>query len=85
MIKFFGHTYLSRVRKHYVEDADYVIQRHIYNRSQMRDLVNRPFFRESAIKDCLAMGSNYETRSYETALYDRENQEEFKWYSSNTF
>ena len=60
-----------------INDADYVIQRHIYNRTQLRDLANRPFFRKSAIKDCLAMGSNYETRSYETALYDRENQEEF--------
>ena len=60
-----------------IDDADYVIQRHVYNRTQLRDLANRPFFRESAIKDCLAVGSNYETRSYETALYDRENQEEF--------
>ena len=60
-----------------INDADYVIQRHIYNRTQLRDLANRPFFRKSAIKDCLAMGSNYETRSYETSLYDRENQEEF--------
>ena len=70
-------NYEQADHKWVLNDADYVIQRHIYNRSQMRDLVNRPFFRESAIKDCLAMGSNYETRSYETALYDRENQEEF--------
>ena len=60
-----------------IEDADYVIQRHVYTRSQVRDLINRPFFRKSAIEDLLAYGSNYETRSYETALYDRENQEEF--------
>ena len=60
-----------------IDDADYVIQRHVYNRTQLRDLANRPFFRKSAIKDCLAVGSNYETRSYETALFDRENQEEF--------
>ena len=60
-----------------IDDADYVIQRHVYTRSQVRDLMNRPFFRKSAIKDLLAGGPNYETRSYETALYDRENQEEF--------
>ena len=60
-----------------IEDADYVIQRHVMNRSQVRDLVNRPFFREDAIADLLAGGPNYETRSYETSLYDRENQEEF--------
>ena len=60
-----------------IEDADYVIQRHIFTRTQIRDLVNRPFFRKSAINDLLAGGPNYETRSYETALFDRENQEEF--------
>ena len=60
-----------------IDDADYIIQRHVYNRSQLRDLMNRPFFRKSAIKEVLAGGPNYETRSYETALYDRENQEEF--------
>ena len=60
-----------------IEDADYVIQRHIFTRTQIRDLVNRPFFRKSAINDLLEGGPNYETRSYETALFDRENQEEF--------
>ena len=60
-----------------IDDADYVIQRHVYTRSQVRDLMNRPFFRKSAIKELLSGGPNYETRSYETALYDRENQEEF--------
>ena len=60
-----------------IEDADYVIQRHIYNRGQLRDLMNRPFFRKSAIQEVLAGGPNYETRSYETALFDRENQEEY--------
>ena len=65
-----------------IEDADYVIQRHIFNRTQLRDLINRPFFRKSAILDVLEGGPNYETRSYETALFDRENQEE---YSKNRF
>ena len=60
-----------------IDDADYIIQRHVYTRSQLRDLMNRPFFRKSAIKEVLSGGPNYETRSYETALYDRENQEEF--------
>ena len=60
-----------------IEDADYIIQRHVFTRTQIRDLVNRPFFRKSAINDLLEGGPNYETRSYETALFDRENQEEF--------
>ena len=37
-----------------IDDADYIIQRHVYNRSQLRDLINRPFFRKSAIKEVLA-------------------------------
>ena len=60
-----------------IQDADYVIQRHVMNRSQLRDLSNRPYFRKSAIIDLLESGPNYETRSYETALYDRENQDDY--------
>ena len=65
-----------------MDDADYIIQRHVFNRTQVRDLVNRPFFRKSAIEDLLSGGPNYENRSYETALFDRENQEE---YNKNRF
>ena len=65
-----------------MDDADYVIQRHVFNRTQVRDLINRPFFRKSAIEDLLSGGPNYENRSYETALFDRENQEE---YNKNRF
>jgi len=65
-----------------MDDADYIIQRHVFNRTQIRDLINRPFFRKSAINDLLEGGPNYENRSYETALFDRENQEE---YNKNRF
>ena len=65
-----------------MDDADYIIQRHVFNRTQVRDLINRPFFRKSAIEDLLSGGPNYENRSYETALFDRENQEE---YNKNRF
>ena len=65
-----------------MDDADYVIQRHVFNRTQVRDLINRPFFRKSAIEELLSGGPNYENRSYETALFDRENQEE---YNKNRF
>ena len=57
-----------------MEDAEYVIQRHVLNRSQMRDLVNRPLFREDAIRACFEMGESYTPRSYESSLQDRENQ-----------
>ena len=61
-----------------IEDCDYVIQRHSLNRSQLRDLKNRPYFRKEAIRECLKMGANYEVRGFETALLDRENVDDLK-------
>jgi hypothetical protein len=61
-----------------MEDAEYVIQRHVLNRSQMRDLINRPLFREDAIRKCFEMGYSYTPRSFETSLQDRENENEFE-------
>jgi hypothetical protein len=60
-----------------IEDAEWVIQRHGLNRSQFRDLRNRPFFRESAIEECLAEGPNYEKRGYEDSLKNDESGTEF--------
>ncbi len=60
-----------------IEDADYVIQRHNYTKSQVRDLSNRPYFRNEAIRECLSMGSNYQARGYESSLLDRETTDEF--------
>jgi len=61
-----------------IEDCDYVIQRHSFNRSQLRDLANRPFFRGEAISQCISMGENYEVRGFETSLLDRENVDDLK-------
>jgi len=58
-----------------IEDSEYVIQRHSFNRQQFADLIKRPLFNEEAIKSCLEMGPNYQTRGYESGLYDRENIE----------
>ena len=60
-----------------IEDAEYVIQRHVYTRSQIRDLINRPFFRKEAIRSALDMGPNYEARGYESSLKDRESTSEY--------
>ena len=60
-----------------MEDAEYVIQRHILNRSQMRDLMNRPLFREDAIRRCFEMGYSYTPRAFESSLQDRESNNEF--------
>ena len=55
-----------------LDDAEYVIQRHIMNKSQLRNLTSRPFFRAQAISECLKMGANYEPKSFESSLNDRE-------------
>ena len=60
-----------------LEDAEYVIQRHVYTRAQVRDLMNRPFFRKEAIRESLNMGPSYEARGYESSLQDRESTNEF--------
>ncbi len=60
-----------------ISDADYVIQRHTYTKSQIRDLINRPYFRSESIRECLSMGSKYEARGYESSLLDRETTDEF--------
>ena len=60
-----------------VDDADYIIERHNYTKTQLRDLMNRPFFRADAVRECLAMGPNYEARGYESSLLDRETTDEF--------
>jgi len=55
-----------------IEDAEWVIQRHGYNRSQLRDLINRPYFRQSVIEECMAEGPNYEKKGYEDSLKNDE-------------
>ena len=56
-----------------INDCEYVIQRHSYNKQQLEGLIGKPMFREGAIRACLDMGPNYQTRGYESSLYDREN------------
>ena len=52
-----------------LEDAEYIIERHRMNRSQLRALRHRPFFDVDAIEACLTMGSSYEERYFENDLY----------------
>jgi len=56
-----------------MNDAEYVIQRHSFNRQQFSNLIKRPLFKEDAIRSCLEMGANYQARGYESSLYNREN------------
>ena len=56
-----------------MNDAEYVIQRHSLNKEQFAALAKKPLFKLDAIRECLEMGPNYQTRGYEASLYDREN------------
>jgi hypothetical protein len=56
-----------------IQDCDYVIQRHSFNKQQLQDLTEKPMFNKQAIEECLEMGPNYQTRGFESSLYDREN------------
>ena len=56
-----------------IHDCDYVIQRHSYNKQQFEDLAEKPMFNAEAVMKCLEMGPNYQTRGFESSLYDREN------------
>jgi hypothetical protein len=39
-------------------DAEYVIQRHSFNRQQFANIIKRPLFRQDDIRSCLAMRAN---------------------------
>ena len=58
-----------------LDDCDYVIERHKFTRSQLRDLINMPHFDSEAIIECLEMGGNYTTEYYEDIIqtYDKQN------------
>ena len=58
-----------------LNDCDYVIQRHKFTRSQLRDLANMPYFDSEQIIQCLMMGGNYNTEYYEDIIqtYDKQN------------
>ena len=56
-----------------MNDAEYVIQRHSFNTEQFAELAKKPLFNSEKIRECIEMGPNYQTRGYESSLYDREN------------
>ena len=65
-----------------IDDAEYVIQRHRYNREQLRELSKRPFFNESAIEDVLEHGPQYEERYFENTIYS---EDEDPLYAENRY
>ena len=51
-------------------EAEYIIERHRLNRSQLRALKKRPFFRQEAIDEAIDFGPNYTPHYWEDSLED---------------
>jgi len=56
-----------------IEECEYVFHRHKLNKSQLRALRKMPYFDTDAIRDCLMMGANYETKYYDDQLNEDDN------------
>jgi len=53
-----------------ISECDYVVQRHRMNRSELRSLKNRPFFREESIELAIDYGATYVPAYWEDVLED---------------
>jgi hypothetical protein len=51
-----------------IDECDYLVHRHKLNRSQLRALRNMPYFDKDAIRECIQMGPNYNTRYFENQI-----------------
>jgi len=51
-----------------IEECDFIIHRHKFNRSQLRNLRNLPYFDNDAIREALREGPNYEEKYFENQL-----------------
>ena len=56
-----------------MEDAEWVIHRHRYNKTQLRDLKNYPFFDKEAIRMAVVDGPNYINKDFENEIQFDEN------------
>ena len=54
----------------HISDCQYSVQRHKMNRSQLRDLKKRPFFRKEVIESVVDQGENYTKKYWEDDLKD---------------
>lgn len=60
-----------------MEECNYVIERHRYTRSQLRELKKRPYFRPSVIEEAVKEGENYTREWWEDDLNDNQISSEF--------
>ena len=60
-----------------IDDCEYVIHRHKYNRTQLRALAKMPYFDKDALRECLLLGPNYEQKDYENELKDDRRSQDY--------
>jgi hypothetical protein len=53
-----------------MDEAEYVVERHKMSKTQLRNLVKRPHFREEAIEKALEYGPSYEKKWWELVMED---------------
>lgn len=58
-----------------LDDCEWVIERHGLNSVQLRDLINRPYFRAEAIRRCLEHGPQYEKEWFEDQLDEEQHRD----------
>lgn len=63
-----------------IEDAEYLIERHKMNKTQLRALKNRPHFREDVIEEVIKDGPNYEPEYWESTLEDYKSRDQSESY-----
>lgn len=63
-----------------MSEAEFTIQRHRMSRTNLRNLKNRPHFREESIELAISYGSNYTREYWEDALEDSANSEDVDRY-----
>ena len=57
-----------------IAECEYIFHRHKLNKSQLRALRKMPYFDNDAIRDCLMMGANYESKYYDSQLKEDSNE-----------
>jgi len=61
-------------------DSEYVVYRHKMSRTDMRELKNRPFFRDTAVERSIEQGPNYNNEYWEDVIDDTSyRQTVYRW------
>ena len=63
-----------------IEEAEFTIQRHRYTKHQLRQLKNRPMFRDESIELAIESGPDYMAEWWEDVLEDDSRTEDFSRY-----